>query len=39
MAQIGKFTQPDASPKYFIEFLEFLDTREERCSPPQPKAM
>src|SRR5262249_30249394 len=29
MSQIGKFTQPDASPAYFIEFLEFLDKREE----------
>jgi hypothetical protein len=29
MAQIGKFSQPDASPKYFIEFLEFLDKRED----------
>ena len=29
MAQIGKFTQPDVSPKYFIEFLEFLDKRED----------
>jgi ubiquinone/menaquinone biosynthesis C-methylase UbiE len=29
MAQIGKFTQPDASPNYFIEFLEFLDKRED----------
>jgi ubiquinone/menaquinone biosynthesis C-methylase UbiE len=25
MAKIGNFTQPDASPTYFIEFLEFLD--------------
>jgi ubiquinone/menaquinone biosynthesis C-methylase UbiE len=29
MSQIGKFTQPDASPAYFIEFLEFLDKRED----------
>src|SRR5262249_7952380 len=29
MSQIGKFTQPDTSPAYFIEFLEFLDKREE----------
>jgi ubiquinone/menaquinone biosynthesis C-methylase UbiE len=28
MAEIGKFTQPDASPKYFIDFLDFLDKRE-----------
>lgn len=28
MAEIGKFTQPDASPNYFIDFLEFLDKRE-----------
>ena len=25
MAQVGKFTQPDNSPAYFIDFLEFLD--------------
>lgn len=29
MSQVGKFTQPDVSPKYFIEFLEFLDKRED----------
>jgi ubiquinone/menaquinone biosynthesis C-methylase UbiE len=29
MSQIGKFTQPDTSPEYFIEFLEFLDKRED----------
>jgi ubiquinone/menaquinone biosynthesis C-methylase UbiE len=29
MAQIGKFTQPDSSPAYFIDFLEFLDKRED----------
>lgn len=29
MSQVGKFTQPDSSPKYFIEFLEFLDKRED----------
>jgi ubiquinone/menaquinone biosynthesis C-methylase UbiE len=29
MAQIGKFTQPDASPAYFIDFLDFLDKRED----------
>jgi ubiquinone/menaquinone biosynthesis C-methylase UbiE len=29
MSQIGKFTQPDASPNYFIEFLDFLDKRED----------
>jgi len=29
MSQVGKFTQPDTSPKYFIEFLEFLDKRED----------
>src|SRR5260370_41298203 len=28
MAEIGKFTQPDASPTYFIDFLDFLDKRE-----------
>jgi ubiquinone/menaquinone biosynthesis C-methylase UbiE len=25
MAEIGKFTQPDSSPQFFIEFLDFLD--------------
>lgn len=29
MAQIGKFTQPDNSPAYFIDFLDFLDKRED----------
>lgn len=29
MAQIGKFTQPDNSPAFFIDFLEFLDKRED----------
>ncbi len=28
MAEIGKFTQPDHSPAYFIDFLEFLDKQE-----------
>ncbi len=28
MAEIGEFTQPDASPTYFIDFLDFLDKRE-----------
>jgi ubiquinone/menaquinone biosynthesis C-methylase UbiE len=28
MAEIGKFTQPDASPAYFIDFLDFLDKQE-----------
>lgn len=28
MAEIGKFTQPDHSPAYFIDFLEFLDRQE-----------
>lgn len=28
MAEIGKFTQPDALPTYFIDFLDFLDKRE-----------
>ncbi len=28
MAEIGKFTQPDASPQYFIDFLDFLDRQE-----------
>ena len=29
MAEIGKFTQPDASPQYFIDFLDFLDRQEQ----------
>ncbi len=29
MAQIGKFTQPDKSPSYFIDFLEFLDRQAD----------
>ena len=29
MSQVGKFTQPDTSPSYFIEFLQFLDGRED----------
>jgi ubiquinone/menaquinone biosynthesis C-methylase UbiE len=29
MAQIGKFTQPDKSPAYFIDFLEFLDRQAD----------
>jgi ubiquinone/menaquinone biosynthesis C-methylase UbiE len=29
MTQVGKFTQPDASPAYFIDFLDFLDKRED----------
>jgi len=29
MSQIGKFTQPDVSPSYFIDFLDFLDKRED----------
>lgn len=28
MAEIVKFTQPDASPAYFIDFLDFLDEQE-----------
>jgi len=28
MAEVGKFTQPDHSPAYFIDFLEFLDGQE-----------
>src|SRR5215813_6205243 len=28
MAEVGKFTQPDHSPSYFIDFLEFLDKQE-----------
>ncbi|HEY0802438.1 MAG TPA: hypothetical protein VGD54_16480 [Steroidobacteraceae bacterium] len=24
MAEIGKFTQPDSSPQFFIDFLDFL---------------
>src|SRR5215471_14128042 len=28
MAEVGKFTQPDHSPAYFIDFLEFLDRQE-----------
>src|SRR5262249_58221312 len=29
MAEVGKFTQPDHSPAYFIDFLEFLDRQED----------
>jgi len=29
MAQVGKFTQPDKSPAYFIDFLDFLDKLED----------
>ncbi len=29
MAQVGSFTQPDNSPAYFIDSLEFLDKRED----------
>src|SRR5215475_12807581 len=29
MAEVGQFTQPDSSPSYFIDFLEFLDKRED----------
>jgi ubiquinone/menaquinone biosynthesis C-methylase UbiE len=29
MTEITKFTQPDVSPTYFIEFLEFLDKQDE----------
>lgn len=29
MAQIGKFTQPDSSPAYFIDFLDFLDKQDD----------
>ena len=27
MGEIGSFTQPDASPAYFLDFLEFLDNQ------------
>lgn len=29
MTEVGKFNQPDASPAYFIDFLDFLDKRED----------
>jgi len=29
MSKIGNFTQPDHSPAYFIEFLEFLDNHAD----------
>jgi ubiquinone/menaquinone biosynthesis C-methylase UbiE len=29
MAQVARFTQPDNSPAYFIDFLSFLDQLEE----------
>lgn len=29
MSLIGKFTQPDSSPPYFIDFLDFLDRQEQ----------
>jgi ubiquinone/menaquinone biosynthesis C-methylase UbiE len=28
-AEVGEFTQPDVAPAYFIEFLDFLDGRED----------
>ena len=28
MAEISQFTQPDASPAYFVDFLDFLDKQE-----------
>jgi ubiquinone/menaquinone biosynthesis C-methylase UbiE len=28
MAEISQFTQPDTSPSYFIDFLDFLDQQE-----------
>jgi ubiquinone/menaquinone biosynthesis C-methylase UbiE len=27
--EVGKFTQPDVAPAYFIDFLDFLDRRED----------
>jgi ubiquinone/menaquinone biosynthesis C-methylase UbiE len=29
MAEVNKFTQPNESPAYFIEFLDYLDNQEE----------
>jgi ubiquinone/menaquinone biosynthesis C-methylase UbiE len=29
MSKIGNFTQPDNSPAFFVEFLEFLDNHAE----------
>ena len=29
MSLIGKFAQPDSSPTYFIDFLDFLDRQED----------
>ena len=29
MAEIGNFTQPDTSPSYFIDFLNFLDNHSD----------
>lgn len=29
MAEIGNFTQPDTSPTYFIDFLDFLDNHAD----------
>jgi ubiquinone/menaquinone biosynthesis C-methylase UbiE len=29
MAEIGHFTQPDSSPAYFVDFLDFLDSQPE----------
>jgi ubiquinone/menaquinone biosynthesis C-methylase UbiE len=29
MTEIAKFTQPDVSPTYFIEFLKFLDNHDD----------
>jgi ubiquinone/menaquinone biosynthesis C-methylase UbiE len=29
MAELSKFTQPNESPEYFIDFLNFLDNHEE----------
>ena len=28
-AEVGKFTQPDIAPAYFIDFLDFLDRQED----------
>jgi ubiquinone/menaquinone biosynthesis C-methylase UbiE len=28
MPEIGKFTQPDSSPQFFIDFLDFLDRQD-----------
>jgi ubiquinone/menaquinone biosynthesis C-methylase UbiE len=29
MSKIGNFTQPDNSPAYFIDFLQFLDNHDD----------